>query len=78
MLIDRQGYSIRFQEEEIRSTGRNSKGVNSIGLRQDDVIADIDIITPDKISLLSEEEDTKGKHLSFSSHDAPRLMFIAI
>ncbi|HKL11430.1 MAG TPA: DNA gyrase subunit A [Clostridia bacterium] len=60
MLITRNGLSIRFKEEEVRSVGRNTKGVKGIKLKGDDCVVSLEI-ADDKKKLLVVSENGFGK-----------------
>jgi DNA gyrase subunit A len=45
------GYAIRFSEEEVRPIGRSAKGVKGINLRKDDIVIGMDIADDDKYVL---------------------------
>lgn len=45
ILITKQGKAIVFKENEIRSTGRSSKGVRGIELEKNDAVASADVFT---------------------------------
>lgn len=47
MIVTQQGQSIRFSENDVRVMGRTAAGVMAIRLREDDIIAAVDIIEPD-------------------------------
>ncbi|MFN8671553.1 MAG: DNA gyrase subunit A [Candidatus Sericytochromatia bacterium] len=55
----KKGYSIRFSEEDVRSMGRNARGVKSITLREGDQIVSLDILSGDllNVSQVDEAED---------------------
>jgi DNA gyrase subunit A len=46
LLVSRQGKSIRFNEEEIRSVGRVSRGVRGMTLDEDDIVIGMEVINP--------------------------------
>ena len=47
LLATRKGMSIRFNERHVRNLGRNSIGVRSIRLAEDDEVIDIAAVEPD-------------------------------
>lgn len=49
------GYAIRFSEEEVRSIGRSAKGVRGINLRKDDSVIGMDIADDNKYVLCVSE-----------------------
>jgi DNA gyrase subunit A len=44
ILVTQKGQSIRFPEEEVRKTGRASRGVKGISLSQNDIVIGMDIV----------------------------------
>ena len=46
ILSTRNGQSIRFREEEVRSMGRNAAGVKGITLEDDDEVVSLEILSP--------------------------------
>lgn len=46
MIATKNGYLIRFDEEQIRSMGRTAAGVKGISLRDDDEVVSMDIFEP--------------------------------
>ena len=60
MLVTKNGLSIRFKEEEVRSVGRNTKGVKGIKLKKDDHVVSPEI-ADDKRKLLVVSENGFGK-----------------
>ena len=49
MLATRQGRAIRFPEEDVRPTGRNSRGVRGIRLRPGDEVVDMLVASPEVV-----------------------------
>lgn len=48
ILVSSAGYAIRFHEEEVRSMGRDARGVKGINLTNvDDVVVGMDVVDPD-------------------------------
>lgn len=47
MIATKNGYLIRFDEEQIRQMGRTAAGVKGISLRDEDVVVSMDIVEPD-------------------------------
>ncbi len=60
MLVTKNGLSIRFKEEEVRSVGRNTKGVKGIKLKKDDCVVSLEIADDSK-KLLVVSENGFGK-----------------
>ncbi len=48
VMVTEQGQSIVFTEDEVRVMGRTAGGVNAMKLMEDDVIAGMDIINPER------------------------------
>lgn len=46
VMVTRNGLSIRFSEEEVRSMGRTAHGVKGIALAGDDVVEGMDVVRP--------------------------------
>jgi len=67
ILVTAQGQSIRFKESEVRPMGRSAAGVKGIGLRKDDKLIGVEIISVDEqktkteIKLLIVTENGFGK-----------------
>lgn len=65
MLITRHGYAIRFEESDVRDTGRNTMGVRGITLREgDSVIGMISADTDDTVLVVSERGFGKRTELA--------------
>ncbi|MBP2025557.1 DNA gyrase subunit A [Peptoniphilus stercorisuis] len=56
ILVTKKGMSIRFSENDVRKTGRNSMGVKSIDLNKDDEVVAFDIVDDDKYLLVISEK----------------------
>lgn len=62
MLVTKYGRSIRFNEEDVRDTGRNTKGVRGIAFKQDDdEVISMDIVREDEDMLITISENGYGK-----------------
>src|SRR5574344_2050653 len=61
IMVTRQGMSIRFKEEEVRSVGRTSMGVKGINLGKDDKVVGMEPISSDKDYILAITENGFGK-----------------
>lgn len=48
ILVSHQGQGIRFHETDVRMMGRTAAGVNAMRLSDDDVLAALDVITPEQ------------------------------
>lgn len=61
MLITRNGQSIRFDETEVRSVGRNTRGVRGIRLKKGDQVVALVLADDDEKKLLVVSENGYGK-----------------
>ena len=55
ILVTKKGLAIRFNEEQVRKSGRNSMGVKSIDLDDDDFVVSSDLVCEDKYLLVISE-----------------------
>ena len=55
ILVTKKGLAIRFNEEQVRKSGRNSMGVKSIDLDDDDIVVSSDLLCEDKYLLVISE-----------------------
>ncbi|MDU7150894.1 DNA gyrase subunit A [Peptoniphilus grossensis] len=55
ILVTKKGLAIRFNEEQVRKSGRNSMGVKSIDLSEDDIVVSSDLLCEDKYLLVISE-----------------------
>lgn len=55
ILVTKKGLSIRFNEEQVRKSARNSMGVKSIDLDKDDIVVSSDLVVDDKYLLVISE-----------------------
>ncbi len=69
LLVTAQGRALRFSENEIRTTGRQSAGVNGITLRANDEIASMEITEPGA-SLLVVTQRGYGKRTPLEEYHA--------
>lgn len=67
ILITHKGLSIRFNEENVRSMGRNSTGVRGIRLKKDDRLIGLAIVETDH-TLLVAGENGIGKRTAFDEY----------
>ncbi len=67
VLITRDGMSIRFNESDVRSMGRNATGVRGISLEKGDALVAAAIIVPDA-TLLVAGENGIGKRTAFDEY----------
>lgn len=56
IMVTKYGYSIKFNEKDVRPMGRNASGVKAITLRADDIAVAMDIIVPGEELLVVSEE----------------------
>ena len=68
-LITQSGRSMRFNEEEVRPMGRVSTGVKGIGLREDDEVVDMVVVSSPDSQLMTICENGYGKRTD--QDDAP-------
>ena len=61
MLVTRNGYSIRFDQHQIRSMGREAAGVRGIRLRSEDQVIRMDLVRAESTHLLVITENGFGK-----------------
>jgi DNA gyrase subunit A len=67
VLGTRDGMAIRFDEQQVRSMGRVSRGVIGIRLRQGDSVVDM-VVAEEKASLLTVCENGYGKRTSLDNY----------
>ncbi len=68
VIVTRNGQSIRFNENELRDQGRNTRGVRGIKLKEaDDYVVAIAVVDPQK-TLLVASENGLGKRTSFEEY----------
>ena len=67
VLITRDGMSIRFSEENVRSMGRPASGVRGITLGKDDAVVALSVVDP-KATLLVAGENGIGKRTAFDEY----------
>lgn len=71
LLSTKRGYSIRFNEEEVRKVSRISKGVRGIRMSPDDILVSMDVIDPataDDHYVLCVSENGYGKRTKLSEY----------
>ena len=69
-LVTRNGMAVRFQESDVRPTGRVSTGVKGIALRGDDEVVDM-VVLSEEGSLFTLSENGFGKRTNLSEY--PRI-----
>ena len=67
ILATRNGIAVRFDENDVRSTGRSSQGVRGIRLADDDEVIGMVVATDDK-TLLTVTENGYGKRTNISEY----------
>jgi DNA gyrase subunit A len=67
VLITRQGQSIRFSEEDVRSMGRPASGVRGISLEASDAVIGLAVVVPEA-TLLVAGENGIGKRTDFGEY----------
>jgi DNA gyrase subunit A len=67
ILATRKGIAVRFNENNVRPTGRSSQGVRGIRLSQDDGVIGMVVATDDK-TLLTVTENGYGKRTAISEY----------
>jgi DNA gyrase subunit A len=67
VLITREGMSIRFLEDDVRSMGRPASGVRGISLENTDAVVALAVIVPDA-TLLVAGENGIGKRTDFAEY----------
>ncbi|MGI8969001.1 MAG: DNA gyrase subunit A [Chloroflexota bacterium] len=72
MLMTRQGYFIRFDQEQVRSMGREAAGVKGIKLRADDTVIRMDLVGSGCTHLLAVTEKGFGKRAPLAEYKIQR------
>jgi DNA gyrase subunit A len=67
VLITRDGMSIRFSEEDVRSMGRSAAGVKGITLAKGDEVVALAVVVPDAMLLVAGENGI-GKRTPFDEY----------
>ena len=67
MIATRNGYLIRFDEQQIRSMGRSAAGVKGISLRDDDEVVSMEIVEENDY-ILNVTENGYGKRTPESDY----------
>jgi len=68
VLGTRDGMTIRFDEKQVRSMGRVSRGVMGIRLRPKDTVVDMAVVADEKASLLTICENGYGKRTNLDNY----------
>ncbi len=72
LLATVNGYANRFKEQEVRTVGRNSKGVRGITLRDTDEVVAMIILKRENVTLLAVCENGYGKRTSADDYKSTR------
>jgi DNA gyrase subunit A len=68
MIITAKGWSIRFQEEDVRVMGRQAMGVNAIRLQEGDRLAGVDVVDESVSELLIVTARGYGKRIPLEAY----------
>ncbi|MCD6109557.1 DNA gyrase subunit A [bacterium] len=68
VIVTREGKSIRFKEDNVRSMGRTSMGVRGIRLKGDDYVVEMDIVFTQEASLFVVMENGLGKNSKITNY----------
>ncbi len=68
VLVTHNGMSIRFNEADMRTQGRNTIGVRGIRLREGDYVVSLAVVHDDAAHLLVVAENGLGKRTAFSEY----------
>ncbi|GLC30476.1 DNA gyrase subunit A [Clostridium omnivorum] len=71
IIVTQSGYSVRFNEEEVRPMGRSATGVKAITLREDDIAVSMCVVSEGE-DVLVVSENGFGKRTSESEYPAHR------
>ena len=71
LFVTKDGYSIRFREEEVRNMGRTTTGVKAITLREGDIAVSM-VIAKEEEELLIVSEKGFGKRTAISNYTLQR------
>ena len=66
LIFSKKGQVIRFKEEDVRPTGRSSRGVRAIRLREGDVVVSMEVVSPKKEEIIVVTEKGFGKRVKLS------------
>ena len=69
-IATKNGFAIRFKEEDVRSMGRTASGVRAITLRKADAVVAANVVEPEdnKLSVLTLSEEGYGKRTYLSEY----------
>lgn len=71
VLGTRNGWAVRFDEQDVRAMGRSARGVRGIDLRGDDAVVDL-VVTDESASLLTVCENGFGKRTQVGEYRKTR------
>jgi len=67
LMVTKNGFSIRFSEEEVRSIGRTGRGVRGIRLKEDDRVAGACVVQPET-AILTVTDKGYGKRTKLDEY----------
>lgn len=67
LMVTKNGFSIRFSEEEVRRIGRTGRGVRGIRLKEDDLVAGACVVQPDT-AILTVTDKGYGKRTKLGEY----------
>ena len=67
LMVTKNGFSIRFSEEEVRPIGRTGRGVRGIRLKEDDLVAGACVVQPEK-AILTVTDKGYGKRTKLDEY----------
>lgn len=67
LMVTKNGFSIRFSEEEVRPIGRTGRGVQGIRLKEDDCVAGACVVQPDT-AILTVTDKGYGKRTKLGEY----------
>ena len=67
LMVTKNGFSIRFSEEEVRSIGRTGRGVRGIRLKEDDLVAGACVVQPET-AILTVTDKGYGKRTQLDEY----------
>ena len=68
IMVAKNGKSIRFDEADVRPTGRASMGVRGIKIKEDDEVVEMDVVSDENATLLVVMENGLGKATEIKSY----------
>ena len=67
LMVTKNGFSIRFSEDEVRPIGRTGRGVRGIRLKEDDLVAGACVVQPEK-AILTVTDKGYGKRTKLDEY----------